>query len=63
MQIMIEMDETGVGTMSIDGAEPVPFQNVEEVCSALEQMAGQTDGDEQEQAGMAAGFNGVRGGM
>lgn len=63
MQITIQMDETGTGTMSIDGAEPTPFQNVEEVCSVLEQLAGQTDGDEAEDEAMVQGFAGRRGGM
>ena len=64
MQIMIEMDETGTGTMSIDGSEPQPFGDVEEVCSVIERLAGQPDADEMEaeQAGMDQGFAGVRGG-
>lgn len=44
--ITIEMDETGAGTMSIDGAEPAPFQSAEEVCQVIEAMAGQPDADE-----------------
>ena len=44
--ITIEMDETGAGTMSIDGAEAAPFASAEEVCQVIEAMAGQPDEDE-----------------
>ena len=67
MQITIEMDETGAGTFSVDGSEPTPFSNAEEVCSVIEQMAGQSDEDDgaqamqAEQSGMEQGFSGARG--
>lgn len=50
--IHIEMDQ-GTGTISIDDAEPVPFQNAEEVCSVIEQLAGQPDADEAAAFGQA----------
>lgn len=50
--INIEM-EAGAGTISIDGAEPIPFRSVEEVCGAIEQLGGQPDADEAAAFGQA----------
>lgn len=67
MQINIEMDETGKGTISIDGSEPAPFNNAEEVCTVIEGLAGQSDQDDgaqamqAEQDGMKQGFAAARG--
>ena len=63
MQIHIEMDEQGKGTYAIDDGEPTPFENAEEVCSVIEQLAGQSDEDDMaaEQEGMNAGFSAARG--
>ena len=44
--ITVELSEDGTGTISIDGSEPVPFQSAEQVCSAIETLAGQPDEDE-----------------
>jgi hypothetical protein len=51
--ITVELSEDGTGTISIDGSEPVPFQGVEQVCTAIETLAGQPDEDE------AAAFGGA----
>ena len=44
--IAIELAEDGTGTIAIDGGEAVPFQSVEQVCTAIETLAGQPDEDE-----------------
>lgn len=44
--ITIELAEDGAGTIAIDGGEAVPFQGVEQVCTAIETLAGQPDEDE-----------------
>lgn len=44
--IAIELAEDGTGTIAIDGGEAVPFQNAEQVCTAIETLAGQPDEDE-----------------
>jgi hypothetical protein len=52
-QLIIEIEQGGAGTIAIDGAEPVPFQNAEEVCSVIESLAGQPDADEASAFGAA----------
>ena len=44
--IAIELAEDGTGTIAIDGGEAVPFQSADQVCTAIETLAGQPDEDE-----------------
>lgn len=64
--------DTDAKTFAANGSEPQPYDSIEQVCELLEQVAGESESPEQEQAeggdegmsedqAMAQGFSQARG--